>query len=203
MKTSDKDNYNRLLIVIHHLAIDGISWRILMEDLEILLSGNNDLGYKSNSYREWFESLEKYSRSSKLITQRKYWQKIAEGYYPIATDKIFSGSVAMKDTLIYTNSLSAQLTTQLVQEVPAAYHTEINDILLCALAITLCDWNKQDKVVIGLEGHGREEVGEKIDISRTVGWFTSLYPLLLEVKTRKKQADVLIKSVKEQMRQIP
>ena len=203
MKTPDKDNYNRLLIVIHHLAIDGISWRILMEDLEILLSGNNDLGYKSNSYREWFENLEKYSQSSKLLSQRKYWQKITESYYPIATDKKFSGSVAMRDTLIYTNSLSAQLTTQLVQEVPAAYHTEINDILLCALAITLCDWNKQDKVVIGLEGHGREEVGEKIDISRTVGWFTSLYPLLLEVKTRKKQADVLIKSVKEQLRQIP
>ena len=203
MKTSVADKYNRLLIIIHHLAIDGISWRILMEDLEILLSGNNDLGYKSNSYREWFENLEKYSHSSTLLSQRKYWQKITDSYSPITVDKKFSGSVTMKDTSVYTNVLSTNLTSQLVQEVPAAYHTEINDILLCALAITLCDWSKQDKVVIGLEGHGREDVGEGMDISRTVGWFTSLYPLLLEVKTRGKQADALIKSVKEQLRQIP
>ena len=79
--------------------------------------------------------------------------------------------------------LDSDLTQKLLQEVPRVYHTEINDMLLCALAMTLCEKNSTEKVTIGLEGHGRENISEETDTSRTVGWFTSLFPLLLELKT--------------------
>ena len=79
-------------------------------------------------------------------------------------------------------SLGREVTQRLLQEVPRVYHTEINDVLLAGLARTLCGWMGRDRVVIGLEGHGREAIGEGLDTSRTVGWFTSLYPVLLSVE---------------------
>ena len=109
--------------------------------------------------------------------------------------------MSVKDTAHYQVRLGVEQTRQLIQEVPGVYHTEINDLLLGALARTLCEWSETDKVVIGLEGHGREDIAEGIDTSRTVGWFTNLFPLLLEVNSS--ENDDLIKTVKEQLRQVP
>jgi non-ribosomal peptide synthase protein (TIGR01720 family) len=89
-----------------------------------------------------------------------------------------------------------------LQKVPAVYHTEINDVLLAALSITLANWSNRDNIIIGLEGHGREQLVTTIDTARTVGWFTSVYPLLTEVKPGMQDADV-IKQVKEQLRKVP
>jgi non-ribosomal peptide synthase protein (TIGR01720 family) len=207
IQTPQSEKSNRLLMIIHHLAVDGVSWRILLEDLEILLTGITkgekiELGNKSSSYRQWYNALEQYGQTKKLLSQKSYWQDAVKNYKPIKTDKDYSGEVKVKDTGHYMIGLGTEQTQKLLQEVPKAYHTEINDILLAALAKTICEWSETDKVIIGLEGHGREHIAEGIETNRTVGWFTTLYPLLLKVELANGE-DELIKSVKEQLRQVP
>ena len=207
MQTPASEAENRLLIVIHHLAIDGVSWRILLEDLELLLSGLKEgkktgLGHKSSSYRQWYHALESYGRSRKLLSQITWWQQAEKNYHALPVDKNYTDLVKVKDIAQYSIRLGVDQTTRLLQEVPRVYHTEINDILLAALARTIAEWSEQDTVTIGLEGHGREDINSAIDTSRTIGWFTSLYPCQLVMPGLNSEAD-LIKSVKEQLRQLP
>ena len=196
---------NRLLIIIHHLAVDGVSWRILLEDLEQLLNGAMEgqqvsLGNKSSSYRQWHAAIQKYSQSQKLQAQKAYWAQIVNSYQPLPEDKAYTKEVQVKDMHHYQVKLGAAQTRALLQEVPKVYHTEINDLLLSALGSALYSWSGNDHVVIGLEGHGREEIGQGIDSSRTVGWFTSLYPVQLKSHT---DPDKQLKGVKEGLRGIP
>jgi amino acid adenylation domain-containing protein/non-ribosomal peptide synthase protein (TIGR01720 family) len=205
MQTPEHEEADRLLIVIHHLGVDGVSWRILLEDLERLLSGLIDdqqvsLGDKSSSYRQWYAAQEQYSQSKRLLEQKSYWEQIVSSYEPFARDSEYSEDVLVKDMNDYQVKLGAEQTRYLLQEVPKVYHTEINDLLMGALCAALCEWSGKAQVVIGLEGHGREVITQEIDTSRTVGWFTSLYPVLLKTST---DADTLIKSVKEEMRRVP
>jgi non-ribosomal peptide synthase protein (TIGR01720 family) len=207
MQTPDYESTNRLLIVIHHLAVDGVSWRILLEDIELLIKGlkENDSftpSNKTSSCRAWYEALQNYGQSKRLLDQRAYWMQGAKSGCPLPVDKDYDGNVKIKDTAHYIGRLGAEKTKSLLQEVPRAYHTQINDILLAALAKTLSAWSKNDKVVIGMEGHGRETIAAGIDTSRTVGWFTTIYPVMLELSGLISE-DELIKTVKEQLRQIP
>ncbi|MEO6731987.1 MAG: amino acid adenylation domain-containing protein [Ferruginibacter sp.] len=207
MQTPVAESANRLLIAIHHLAVDGVSWRILLDDLELLLNGikNEDktgLGPKGSSYRQWYNALENYGQSRRLLNQLNYWQHAVKNYNPFPVDKNYMGPVRVKDFAWHNVRLGAEQTSRLLQEVPRVYHTEINDLLLAALAYTIAEWSGNNAVTIGLEGHGREDINARTDINRTVGWFTTLYPLLLTVEPHKGEAD-LIKSVKEQMRQLP
>ncbi|MEO7584887.1 MAG: condensation domain-containing protein, partial [Ferruginibacter sp.] len=207
MQMPESDKQNRLLIVIHHLAVDGVSWRILIENLEFLLTGfqNNgspDLGTKGSSYRQWYQALKEYGQQQAVLSQVPYWEKVLNSYLPLSKD--IAGTVELTPQGISSQviTLASDDTTLLLQEVPRAYHTDINDILLSALAITVGEWGQTTKVVIGLEGHGREEIADGIDTSRTVGWFTNLYPVLLETE-QGQQLGNAIKSVKEQLRQVP
>lgn len=207
LKTAAAQPYNRLLTIIHHLAVDGVSWRILLEDTELLITAaiDNtvaDLGQKTGSYRQWYQSLEQYAASSRLLSQQPYWEKITQEYAVLPVDVPFHNIVTVKDIRRVITSLDATLTHQLLQDVSKIYRTDINDILLGALARLLADWSGDPKVVIGLEGHGREDVGTTADISRTVGWFTNLYPVLLDVSSSINEKD-LIRNVKEQLRSIP
>lgn len=198
---------NRLLTIIHHLAVDGVSWRILLEDTELLITaainGNvADLGKKTGSYRQWYQSLEQYAASSRLSLQQPYWEKITQAYRALPVDTSYPDAITVKDVRRIITSLDTTLTHQLLQDVSKVYRTDINDMLLAALARLLADWSGHHNVVIGLEGHGREDVGTDTDISRTVGWFTNLYPVLLDV-TRSENEKDLIRNVKEQLRSIP
>ncbi|MHA4812573.1 amino acid adenylation domain-containing protein, partial [Flavitalea flava] len=203
-RTGGTETYNRLLIVIHHLAVDGVSWRILLEDMEGLLgSGGQAIsGQKGNSYRQWYGSLEEYGRSRRLLSQENYWTQITDQYKPFHLEKNPSGLIRLRDTANYSERLNARLTQRLVQDTGAAYHTEINDILLCALGLTIRDWSGNDQVVVGLEGHGREDIGLALDTSRTVGWFTNLYPVAINTEAVQ-DPGVHIRSVKEQLRKVP
>jgi non-ribosomal peptide synthase protein (TIGR01720 family) len=207
VQTPQTEANNRLLIVIHHLSVDGVSWRILLEDIELLLTAitNGDkatLGSKSSSYRQWYNTLETYGKSQRSENQLEYWNEVAKSYHPLPVDTVYDDTVSVKESANYSHRLPAASTRHLIQEVPRVYHTEINDILLGSLAKTISDWSNNDKVTIGLEGHGREDIAEGIDTSRTVGWFTNLYPVLLTVKPGNQEDDI-IKTVKEQLRQVP
>jgi amino acid adenylation domain-containing protein/non-ribosomal peptide synthase protein (TIGR01720 family) len=204
MKTSDSESANRLSIVVHHLAVDGVSLRIILNDLNTLLDNiaageEPNLGIKGSSYRQWHEALTQYGESKRLLAQEKYWEQIMNSFEPLPADTAFTGKAQMSDMANIRVKLNAGYTAQLLREVPKVYHSEMNDLLLAALANTLCGWAEKQEVVIGLEGHGREPITDEVDISRTMGWFTSLYPVKLKAEA---DADKLIKEVKEDLRKV-
>ena len=207
METPEGESNNRLLLIIHHLAMDGVSWRILLEDLELLLTSVSEekdtrLMHKSSSYRQWYKALENYGRSNALKAQLTYWQQVVKEFKALPVDKTNVSVARVCNMAEYVVHLEQDQINLLLTEVPKVYHTEINDILLAALAKTVAEFTKIEWVTIGLEGHGREEIETGIDTSRTVGWFTNLYPLQLSVKPACDEGE-LIKSVKEQLRQLP
>ncbi|PSK89557.1 hybrid non-ribosomal peptide synthetase/type I polyketide synthase [Taibaiella chishuiensis] len=202
MRLPDQSQTNRLLIAAHHLVIDGVSWRILLEDIGQLLEGSSQLTAKTSSYRQWHEQLSLYGQSKRLLDQRRYWQQARQAGYQLPVDHKEATTAFVADSKTYTQHLDTALTRQLLQDVSGAYLTEINDLLLAGLTASLTKWSGQRGVVIGLEGHGREDIGGSIDTSRTVGWFTSLYPVLLELPEAAHTGD-LVKSIKEQLRNIP
>ncbi|RDV11083.1 amino acid adenylation domain-containing protein, partial [Pontibacter diazotrophicus] len=206
LETPEAEEANRLFLVIHHLAVDGVSWRILLEDLELSLEAISkgkeaELGIKGSSYRQWHGALQHYAET-KAIRQQGYWQKVAKTEFILPIDKDQENVMLVGDQQTCTVVLDASSTQALLTDAQQAYHTQINDLLLAALAQTLSQWSRQEQVVIGLEGHGREDLFADMDISRTVGWFTNIYPVLLTLKDGM-SASAVIQSVKEQLRQLP
>ncbi|HLF28780.1 MAG TPA: amino acid adenylation domain-containing protein [Anaerolineae bacterium] len=197
----------RLLVIVHHLAIDGVSWRILLEDLEALyrqLSRGETLRLppKTTAFTHWAERLAAYARSASAAQALGAWlNRPWDRVSPLPVDyRIGANSVASVQTV--SVSLSVEETESLLREAPQAYHTQINDMLLTALARTCARWSGRDVLLIDLEGHGREAIVEDVDLSRTVGWFTSIFPVLLQMPAAQSLGDAL-KSIKEQLRQIP
>ncbi|MBN8758761.1 amino acid adenylation domain-containing protein, partial [Variovorax sp.] len=201
LRTPEGEACDRLLVVVHHLAVDGVSWRIMVEDLERLLRGE-ELGLKTGSYREWYGALEGYSQSRRLSGQVGYWQEVCEGSPGLPVDREDTGEVRQGDLDHYSGELPVEATRQLLQEAGRAYRTEINDVLLSVLSGVLCGWSGGKEVVIGLEGHGREEIGQAVDTSRTVGWFTTMYPVRLPGGAGKSGGERL-RAVKEALRRVP
>ncbi|MBY0463081.1 MAG: amino acid adenylation domain-containing protein, partial [Alphaproteobacteria bacterium] len=196
----------RLFLVIHHLMIDGVSWRILIEDLETLYDQlvkgkKTSLPPKTHSYQQWGHALIAYAQSEDIQQQIPYWQQIEDSIQALPIDlkhDLENGGVAT--TLVV--SLSEEETTALLQRVPKAYRTQINDILLTALTLAIGDWTQEYRLSLALEGHGREDIIKDIDLSRTVGWFTSIFPVHLTLENSHDLGEA-IKTVKETLRQIP
>ncbi|MEP6583050.1 MAG: amino acid adenylation domain-containing protein [Ginsengibacter sp.] len=207
MQTPEAEKENRLLIVIHHLGVDGVSWRILIENLEYLITGfkqneSIELGIKSSSYRQWHEALRQYGQRSAALSQINYWEKVLSSYSPLSIYNASTEPPGLEDISTHTMNLDVNQTSRLLKEVPKVYGTEINDVLLCALSMTLSNCGGLNKITIGLEGHGREEIAKDIDTTRTVGWFTNLYPILIEINPQGSLGDKL-NSVKDQLRMVP
>ena len=204
-KTSKGDH---LLIVIHHLVIDGVSWRILFEDFNTAYKQaiNKEtiiLPEKTHSFKAWSEKIQSYARSSQLLNEIDYWSKIENTKIEsIPKDNETTVDDKVKNSAMSFMRLCTKDTEKLLKNTNNAYNTEINDILLSALGLTIKEWTGENKVLINLEGHGREEIIPDINITRTVGWFTSHYPLILNV-TETNDIGYYIKSVKEDMRKIP
>jgi amino acid adenylation domain-containing protein/non-ribosomal peptide synthase protein (TIGR01720 family) len=207
IRMPDGDNNNRLLLIVHHLAVDGVSWRILLEDLVLWLRKVQEQEYfkpdtKTSSFRQWHQALVNYSETPALLSQQAYWERVNTQYVPLPVDKkSFTGITRAGDFQSFDIVLDEVYTSALLQQVPKVYQTEVNDILLCALAVCISRWTNRSSVNIGLEGHGREHLSEDIDLSRTVGWFTTMYPLTLSVLHNDIRHQLL--NVKEQIRQIP
>jgi amino acid adenylation domain-containing protein/non-ribosomal peptide synthase protein (TIGR01720 family) len=196
----------RLLLVVHHLAVDGVSWRILLEDLqrayEQLRAGRRaELPAKTTPFQEWALRLEEHAQSDALAAEAEHWLGAGwEGtWLPVDHPE---GESSVKSARGVSVRLERELTRLLLHDVPGVYRTEINDVLLAALAQAVARWTGQSRVLVELEGHGREELFAEVDLSRTVGWFTSLYPVVLDVGDCAEPGEVL-KAVKEQMRAIP
>jgi len=199
------DAGQRLLLAIHHLAVDGVSWRILFEDLQLaynqLAAGQAvRLPLKSSSVKAWAEQLQAYARSPALQDELPYWQAQLQGVAADLPCANPAGGLHSHLGLSVRTRLDQEHTRQLLQEAPAAYRTQVNDLLLTALARVIARWTESPSVLLQMEGHGREELFDGIDLTRTVGWFTSLYPVKL---TPALSLGDSIKGIKEQLRAIP
>ncbi len=190
-----------LLMVIHHLSVDGVSWRILLEDLENLLKNEqHSLGPKGSSYRQWQEQLAKYAQSAELLDELDYWMATLNNYETLPTDHDHSEESTLTDIEEIESTIDNETTRTLLQDIHHSYGTGIDDILLSVLSKALCDHSGKDRVVVSLEGHGREDLFDGMDITRTMGWFTTVYPVLLENRTNLSD---LIADTKDRLRSIP
>ncbi|MEB3282828.1 MAG: amino acid adenylation domain-containing protein [Lyngbya sp.] len=201
---------DRLLFIIHHLAVDGVSWRILLEDFALAykqLSHQEKilLPAKTSSYQDWSTGLISYGESEKVTSELNYWlaqsQKSINSIpvdFPIENSANTVGSTAKVSV-----SLDINQTQLILEEIPKILKTKINDILLTAIVQSFAQWTGFRSLLIDLEGHGREEqLFENINISRTVGWFSSIFPVVLELGTIHNTGEA-IKSIKEQLNRIP
>ncbi len=198
---------NRLLVAIHHLVVDGVSWRILVEDLETtyqqLSRGEAvTLPPKTTSFKEWSQTLGKYANSTALQQELDYWlTSLSQPSFSLPVDYC-EGVNTVASAHNISVVLSVAETQALLQEVPSVYRTQINDVLLTALVQTFAQWTGASSLLVNLEGHGREEIFNEVDLSRTVGWFTSMFPVLLDLGDTSHPGEAL-KTVKEQLRRIP
>jgi amino acid adenylation domain-containing protein/non-ribosomal peptide synthase protein (TIGR01720 family) len=198
-----------LLLVCHHLVVDSVSWRILIEDLEAAykqaLEGKEeiDLPEGTRSYGWWTEALEKLANEEAYQEEISYWEDVLDQQGdPLPRDREGAGENTVEHMGEVTAELPIDLTQKLLQEVPSAYRTQINDILLTALGYAVQEWTGTKRIGLMLEGHGREQLTEEMDLSRTVGWFTSIYPVVLDLEGVESIGSG-IKKVKETLRQIP
>jgi len=198
---------SRLLFVVHHLAVDGVSWPILLEDLATAygqLSRGEDVRLlpKTTSYRSWSERLQALARETALEREAEYWSRDGLGDVPRLPRDLDAGPDTVGAAAVHTVYLPADLTAALLRSVPETYRTQVNDALLTAVLDSFSAWTGRPELLITLEGHGREDVGEGLDVSRTVGWFTSLFPVTLARPDDDSPGERL-KSVKEQLRAVP
>ncbi len=203
------DRPNTLLLVAHHIAVDGVSWRILADDLtcayEQLLDGAVvKLPPVTASYDSWIDTLSQQVDSPEFSSNREYWREYL-GRLP-SSPRIASDTGHEEQGIVSSERsehicLNSERSDALLSKLPEIYHTSTRDLLVCMLARTLTRWNKSDEVTINLEGHGRDLSGVDADLSRTVGWFTNLYPVTLSLPSQ--EAEMCIKTVKETLRAIP
>ncbi|WP_157844977.1 condensation domain-containing protein, partial [Methylocucumis oryzae] len=201
------DGSQRLLLVCHHLVIDGVSWRVLLEDLHSAYQHSVQgqtiaLPSKTASFKAWAQYLQHYADNEVLTRQLAYWQEaLRPDYTHCATDFAVT-QASYRTAEVIALSLPIEATQALLTTAPTAYRAHTQELLLAALATTLSRWLQRNAVTIMLEGHGRDSVlsDADIDVSRTVGWFTSLYPLKL---TATASLGETIKSVKQGLRSVP
>ncbi|MBF0229491.1 MAG: amino acid adenylation domain-containing protein [Desulfamplus sp.] len=205
-------NGDRLLLILHHLIVDGISWRILSEDIntaykQIEACESVKLPAKTHSFKTWAEAINQFATNSgtDLMEEINYWKSV-ESYQiselPFNGQSAAKGQVYQKDTASLNICLDKEHTNNLLGNAHQALRTQTNDLLLTALARALSSWHGQSATRINLEGHGREDILKGVDINRTVGWFTSMYPVVLELPDNN-DISYQVKHIKETLRKVP
>jgi len=204
-----------LALIIHHLAVDGVSWRILLEDLNIAWAQDHSgqplaLPVPGTSFARWSSLLAEHANSPAVVEQAKAWRQVA------AVPAVLPAAQPA-DTYVSAGQLSVSLdvetTRMLLGEAPAAFHAGVQDILLIAFGLAWAQFLGTGAAIgIDVEGHGRnEELGPHVDLSRTVGWFTTKYPVALrvgglswgQVVTGEAALGPVLKEAKEQLRSLP
>ncbi|GLZ35227.1 hypothetical protein Lesp02_74140 [Lentzea sp. NBRC 105346] len=189
---------NALTLVLHHVIVDGVSLHILAEDLRAAWEGTAPQPVPT-SFRQWATALREATLSGAFADEEPFWLEAVAAAEPFLGELDPARHIVATERTV-TVSVAPDVSQRLLTDVPAAIHGGVNDVLVAGLLLALKQWRGMDRVVLELEGHGREEVVD-VDLSRTVGWFTTLYPVPLRVDTDDVAA--LVKSVKEQLRAVP
>lgn len=198
-----------LYLVVHHLVIDAVSWHILVSDIlsgyDALERGEDISGIslppRTTSYKAWAEKLQELADSDSMKEATGYWNEVSESLTSAGTIPVHtSAGNTYQDSETLHLELDAETTGSLLGTANEAYNTEPRDLILAALGSALCRESNAETCVIGLEGHGRSvEELNNTDVSRTIGWFTSLYPVSLGGQTSAER----IKQTKEYLRTVP
>jgi len=197
----------RLVLAVHHLVMDAVSWRILLEDLAAvyarLAAGEAVvLPPKTTSFQAWARGLESLARSQAMTAERSWWLErpwLEAARLPVDIAEGLNTEVTASTVQV---ALDTEQTRALLQDVPKAWHTQPQDPLLTALAQALTTWAGGAVALVDVEGHGREEVLPGVDVSRTVGWFTRVFPALLDLRGTAGPGEAL-RAVKEGLRAVP
>jgi len=197
-----------LLLVVHHLVVDGVSWRILLEDLSSIYESLKDqkkitLPKKTDSFKHWASVQNKYATSDKINSEIGYWEAILSNNVPPLYDADKRLDISKGNKKVLSFHLSEETVELLQTKVHRVYNTEINDILLTGLGTSIQKVFNKNNVVLILEGHGRENIKDDLDITRTVGWFTSKYPFILNVNNDFSEYWKSLVQVKEELRKLP
>jgi amino acid adenylation domain-containing protein/non-ribosomal peptide synthase protein (TIGR01720 family) len=194
---------DRLLLAVHHAVLDGVSWRLLLEDFQTLYAGG-PLPAKTTSFKRWVERLAEHARSPETAAEAPFWlderRRDAPTLpvdFPGPRDGGCEGSART-----VSRTLSSEETRALLQEVHGAYQTRIDDVLRTALVEAFAGWTGRRALLVDLESHGREHAFEDVDLSRTVGWFTAMHPVLLDLAEAQGPGEAL-RAMKEQLRRLP
>ncbi|MCR8574596.1 non-ribosomal peptide synthetase [Streptomyces sp. Isolate_219] len=215
-----------LQILIHHLAVDGVSWRILLPDLQTAWEAAAD--GRTPAFAEVRTSFRQWARQLAESAQEPRWEDGLAQWTSVLSDPSAAGPLPgvrpldpRTDTAETVRHLTLSLPSErlepLLTTVPAAFHANVNDVLLTGFALAVLEWRRRrgdhsaTGVLVDLEGHGREDILEGADLSATVGWFTSLYPALLapapldrsELRAGGPGVGAALKAVKEQLRALP
>ncbi|NUS62643.1 MAG: amino acid adenylation domain-containing protein, partial [Saccharothrix sp.] len=191
-------------LTAHHLVVDGVSWRVLVEDLatgyrQACAGEAVRLGRKTTSFRDWAIRLAAHA-SHGFDSELEHWAAVAATPTDVPLDRHGPNTVGSQREV--TVRFTAEETGALLRDVPGVYRTQVNDVLLAALGRVLAAWTGRSRVLVDLEGHGREELFGDVDLSRTVGWFTTVFPVALDLPDEEDWG-VALKSVKEQLRAVP
>jgi amino acid adenylation domain-containing protein/non-ribosomal peptide synthase protein (TIGR01720 family) len=198
---------SRLLLVVHHLVVDVVAFRVLLEDLllvygQLLRGGPVSLPGKTTSYQRWSELLAKHASSAALAREQRYWlQRLPARISHLPMDRR-TGRSNMGTLRHHTLRFEPEETRTLLRAPVTTHRANLEAILLTALVEALARATGERTLLIELAGHGREEILAGVDLTRTVGWFTTVFPLLLDLRgaTTPEQA---LDAVAEQLRQVP
>ncbi|WP_281889309.1 non-ribosomal peptide synthetase [Paenibacillus sp. YYML68] len=194
-----------LLLAIHHLVIDAVSWRILLEDFHTLVGQLQAeqpllLPLKTDSYVTWSHAIMEYRQTPFFESERRYWQRVEERLQG-ANMLQPTARCTVRESRRTALTLGEHAAAELLGPVHRAFGTEANDIWLSALALTVQACLGHSTIVIHMEGHGREALHQELNVTRTVGWFTSLYPVIIELPSDR-IAETIV-NVKNSLREIP
>ena len=196
-----------LLLVAHHLVVDGVSWRILLEDLttayRALAAGRPpELPAKTSSFRQWAARLADEAREEARQAEAAYWiERLSQRSAALPFDGEGGPNTAASARTVET-SLGPDETGELLREALAAYGAPLHEVLLAAVALAVTRWTGQPGCLLEMEGHGREPLFPDLDVSRTVGWFTTHFPLFLELDPES-DAQEALRRIKDQVRSVP
>jgi non-ribosomal peptide synthase protein (TIGR01720 family) len=206
----------QLALIVHHLAVDGVSWRILLEDLNIAWAQQQSgrpvtLPAGGTSFARWSALLAERARRPEVVAQAEAWRRVAATPPPLPAPRSATDTYETAEHL--SVSLDPEITRMLLGAVPAAYHAGVQDILVVAFGLAINEFlGTGAPLCIDVEGHGRDEdVGPRVDLSRTVGWFTAKYPVALrfgkpqwaKIVSGEAELGTLVKDAKEQLRALP
>jgi non-ribosomal peptide synthase protein (TIGR01720 family) len=201
------EQHGRWLFVIHHLAVDVVSWGALLEDLQgayRALSGGGSVSLppKTTSLKQWSERLSAHARSSEVAQELTYWSSVGEGVDARLPVDFPEGENNYGSSEELSSSLTTDETRALIHRCRAAYGTQVDELLLTAVTQAFSRWTGEATVLLDLEGHGREEFIDGIDVTRTVGWFTTIYPVALTLEPGATHHDAT-KQISGRLRAIP
>lgn len=203
--TSGRD---RLLLVIHHLAVDGVSWRILLDEfqttyLALAQQTPPQLPARTSSYQAWAHGLAEFASSKRAEDQLPYWSAVpAQQVRPLPSRS--SGSGTESSSRRVDIDFSAEESELLLREVPTKYHAHIEEVLLAALFEGVRSWTGESSLLLEFEGHGREAILPDVDVTHTVGWFSTMFPVEIRLPEQGEvtATDILL-AVKETIRAVP